>query len=58
MVGAMASHELILADAVEDGMDDGPLRRSLLPAAFGLFCGQADHRAPAQIGMERAALNE
>src|ERR1035437_7807765 len=54
----MASHELILADAMEDGMNDRPLRRRLLPAALCLRSRQADHCAPAQVGMERAVLDK
>src|ERR1039457_3066929 len=54
----MTGHHLILADAVQDGMHDGPLHRSLAPAAFGFGRGQTDDRAPSYVAMQRAAFDE
>ncbi len=58
MVGTVAGHELILTDAVKDRVDDRPLRRGLLPAALGFFGREANHRAAAQIDLERSVLNK
>ena len=37
VVGAMAPHELVAADAMEHGMHDGPVARGGIPAPLGLL---------------------
>src|SRR5271157_1338883 len=53
----MASHELVLVDAMQNHVHDGPLRRHLSPAAIGLRFRQRDRRGAAQINLEAVLLD-
>jgi hypothetical protein len=58
MVGAVAAHELVAGDAVEDGMDDGPLVGGRTPAAFGFIRGKAHDGAETEVNLKCTGLYE
>src|SRR5271157_2427459 len=53
----MASHELVLVDAMQNHVHDGPLRRDLSPTAIGLRFRQRDRCGAAQINLEAVLLD-
>ena len=54
MIRFVTSHHLVAADAVENRVHDGPLRRGLAPAAFSLFLRKLHDFGHAQIAMQLA----
>ena len=57
VIGFVLGHHLIAADAVGDGVHDGPLPGGRLPAAFGFFARQRDDFGAAQVHVQRAFCN-
>src|ERR1039458_10712687 len=53
----MTGHELILVDAMQQHVHDGPLRSDFLPAPVGLCFGQGDGRGASQVDVQAATLN-
>src|SRR5690242_18741688 len=58
VIGLVTRHHLIAADAIGDRVHDGPLRCRDLPAALGLLARQLANGGAAQIGLERAMIDE
>src|SRR5664280_3052064 len=54
----MASHELVLVNAVQNHVHDRPLRSDFGPAAMGFRFRQRDRRGAAQVNLEAVLLDE
>ena len=54
VVGLVAGHELVTADAVQNGVHDRPLRRGRVESSLGLLGRQLERGATADVDVQRA----
>jgi hypothetical protein len=58
VIGFVAGHHLVAANAIKHGVHDRPLRSGLAPAAFGFFLREADNFGDAEVAMQFAVHDE